>query len=1038
MIATRVEIAPGANPAAAPSTFTWTDAGKRRAKVDMGYTAGRDDEATQTEAGSFSATFDDRDGNLSPRNVLGQWYGSLAKGNPVRLLYDRVADPFTRTGSGSFGTTEDGFEWVNKSHGEYLSTTGTRGQIVNTGTNTASIELLDGVGSPDVEVVFSSVPSALTTTSNYRSGAVLRYTDNSNYIRAMVEFTPAGTITLWCQRVYLGSTVEVFGHTDTGLTYEANNTLIAKVRADGPYVMMKVWHIGNDEPDSWMAVGTDRALDSAGVGLIQWKANSDATYTAYVDNFEVTNILWQGSVPEWPKRWPDKSGVDAITPISAAGILRRLAQPRTAPVASPLLRQLSGENPAGYFPLEDASGATSASSAVSGLAAATVTDVTFQSEDTLPGAAGVAVLNTVGTSKITGRIKPINTSDGYAALWFFKMDTLPAGDVQMMEINCTGTVTRWVVGVNATAWTWKGYDRDNTLVVDNSALLGTVQAGKWVAFQLETNVSGGTVNAALIVHVVGSGAFGASSASYSGTATRTDRFTLTPVTASMAVGHLWFGDNDLPFVDGTFANVAYGWTGEAAADRIIRLCGEAGVPVYVLLGDTEPMGRQKSGKLVDLLRECEAADQGILYERGLALAYIPRMRRYNIPVSMALEWKGTFSEPPEPLDDDQRLRNSWTVSRTDGGSATVTDEDSVELNGLWDDSTTINIETDARLVDFAGWFVSMGTADYLRWPRVTIDLFAHPELIGAWLACRVGSRITVANPPSQIAGEVIDLVIEGINATIGLTKWELELACSPAAPWQIGTFDSTGRLYDVDSVTQIDLSPNDEWCPVITADQLGFWSWKDAPYPILAAGQHNIVMGMSRPNSIAIADGTFEVGVDSSWYWTSGSTVDLVTNDSVYGSNCAMLTVGGSPSFSGVRNSYRVGVEPGQTVQAVAWVKCSTARDVVLNVDFWTAYSGGSGVSSLAGTVSVAANTWTEVTVTGVVPATATHLEYGPTLLSSPANGTTLKFVNIDIARTDELNNRQLATLIRATDGFSKAMPAGSAFRVATPARYGL
>lgn len=1040
---TRIEIAPGANPAASPSTFVWADAGKRRAKVDIVTTAGRDDEASQVETGSLSATFDDRDGSLSPRNVMGKWYGLLSNGTPARLLLDRATDDMTRAApvSGGFGVTAQGFTWVTRSNPGYLSNDGTRGVIANSGTNTATIEVLSDAGSSDVEITWSTALPVMPTGGSFRSAAVVRYTDNNNYARLMTEFQADGTITVWAQRVYAGSTAEVFPHISTGLTYEALNTVLTKVRADGPYLMIKCWHFATPEPDTWHAVGTDSDLDAPGVGLMQWKSNTNVgAFTAYIDSVTVTNILWQGAVPEWPPRWPDKSGKDSITPIAASGILRRLTQ-GSSPLISPLRRQLLGQSPFTYFPLEDSSGAATAGSAVSRQQPAKITDVTFAGDSTLPGAATTAILNTATTSRISGRISGTPTADGYAALFFFKLDSLPVGESPIMEIRASGRITRWLIYLNTTAFGYKGYDRDGVLVVDNTAAYGTFSPLKWSAFQLETNVSGGSTTSTLIIHNVGSGTFGASNAVYTGTASTLTDFAIFAATDNMSAGHLWFGDNDLPFVDATFALVADGYQGEPAGDRIARLCAENGVPVWVLSGSTEPMGRQRVMKLVELLRECEAADQGVLYERGLSLAYIPRVRRYNVPVAMALAWPGLFDEPPEPQDDDQRLRNQWTVTRVDGSSATVSDEESIEADGLYDDSAELNIELDARLPDFAGWFVGLGTSKYLRWPRISLNFMAHPELIGAWLGVRVGSRITISDPPSQIAGETIDLIVEGINQTLNLYAWTVELACSPAQPWQIGTYDNAGRVYDVASVTEFDLDPDDTWASVISPDLFGSWSVDDVPYEILAAGQHNRVIGMSRFHSIARADGTFAAGQPGTdgWYVVGGASGTPGTDpDRAYGYGpSATATVAGSPSQLIIRNAtYRPDAAPGQAFEASAAVKRSTAGNVTITID----YINGSGAwfASTTATFAVAADTWTYVAVNGTAPAGTAFLEYGPTLGGSPANGVVLKAHNIDILRTDELNRRQLATLERGIDGFAKAMPFGSSFRAANPARYGL
>lgn len=1045
---TRIEIAPGANPAAAPSTFAWESAGRRRAAADIAITTGRDDEATQTEAGSMTTTMDDRGGDLSPRNVLGKWYGQLSNGTPVRVLLDRAEDDFA-TGvvtSGGLGVTDQGFAWASQTSGGYLSNDGTRGVFTSPDVNTAATTILQQTGSPDVEIVWSTRVPVVPTGDSFRSGALARYADSSNYLRPFIRFEPGGTISAWVQRRYQGATTEVAAAVGTGVTYVAGDTVHAKLRVDGPYVMLKAWKgsIEADEPDSWALVGTDNTLDAAGVGLMFWRPNNNAgAYTAYVSYYSVTNILWQGAIPEWPKRWPDKSGVDATTPIAAAGVLRRLQQGKS-PLVSPLRRQLLGQPYMSYFPLEDDSGATVAASAVSRQSAATVVDVSFAGEGTLAGSATAAVMNTQASSRISGPIASRVTTDGYAAMWFFKLETLPAAEFPLMELRATGTVTRWLIYLNGTAYGIKGYDRDGGVVVDTANAFG-MDPTKWVAMQLETNVSGGTVNWALITHAADATAFFASSGSYSGSAPSLTSFTMTAPTNNTAAAHLWFGDNDLPFVDGTFAQVANGYRGELAGARIARLCAENGVPAWVLSGSTEPMGRQKVAKLVELLRECEAADQGILYERGLALAYIPRVRRYNIKPSMALSWPGLFDEPPEPQDDDQRLRNQWTVTRTDGSSATVSDEDSIEADGLYDDAIELNIRDDERLLDFAGWFTSLGTAKYLRWPRITINFMAHPELIGQWLGVRVGSRITIADPPSQIAGEVIDLVVEGINTTINLYKWTVEIACAPAQPWQIGTYDDEVIRYDVDSYTEIPLNSTATWCPVICRDRMGFWSWVDPPYEVSIAGQANRVIGMSRPDSAAIADGSMMAGTPGpdGWYalQSGGSNfTPSVVSDRAFGSGYSIAaTVTGSPAQLIIRNgTYRPVAVPGQTYEVSAWVKRSAAGNVTLTLDYLNSSAAWFALSSTV--VAVAADTWTYVTFTATVPAGTAFLEYGPTLGGSPAAGTTVKVHNIDIIRTDTRNSRQLALLQRGIDGFVKSLPPGEDFRIRSQSqgRYGI
>ena len=149
---------------------------------------------------------------------------------------------------------------------------------------------------------------------------------------------------------------------------------------------MKAWTgARSDEPDAWHVSTQDDYAEGSAAGLFIWRQNSNAgTYTIYVDDFELTNTLWVGSVPEWAPRWPDKSGADIVAPITGAGVMRGLSSTEAPLVESPLRRQ-QGSLPYAsiYAPLEDESGATSAGAGIAWGRRGNVYDVTFAGDDTL-------------------------------------------------------------------------------------------------------------------------------------------------------------------------------------------------------------------------------------------------------------------------------------------------------------------------------------------------------------------------------------------------------------------------------------------------------------------------------------------------------------------------------------------------------------------------------------------------------------------------------------------------------------------------------
>lgn len=800
-----VELAPGANPAGDSADFDWQSAGSRRTAADIVITAGRDDEASVVQAGSLTLQMDDRDGHLSPRNALGQWYGQLSRGAPLRVVWPRTTDDFTRSAvSGGWGTNSDGFDWFTvPAATSYMSTDGTRAAYTLP-FNVAAINRLLDAGSLDVDIVWSFTCPVMPTGAAHVTAAVMRWTSNTDYIRAHVELLPAGTVNIKVSSTQDGSTVDLIAGTPI-TTASAGTKIWGRARAEGNRILIKTW-TGNrgDEPDVWHGSTTDNRCEGSQVGLLLWRLNSNAgTFTAYVDDFEVINILWSGNVPEWAPRWPDKSGRDAVAPISAAGVLRRLQQ-AGATVRSPLRAQLSPLTYAsGYLPLEDGPDATDPASGIPWGLKGRSADVTFAGNDTLPGSDPCIVLN----SEISANVKLTASgggTSGWSAMCLFRCPSTPPSERTLMEINTSGTAVRWQVYADGAAYGFRAYDQSDTLIANNSGLFAGVVPTEWVAIQIETAVSAGTVSVALLWHQVGASGTFVVTDTYAGTPGRINNIVVRALTNQMALAHLWIGDEDLPFVNPGFRAVANGWAGEQAGARIARLAEESGTPVLVLSGDTEQMGPQRSGAVMDLFRECEAADLGTLFERGNVLAYRPRARRYSPPVAMALDWSlGHLAAPPQPQDDDQRLANYVTVARTSGSSAVAQDQDSIDREGVFDNSRTINIYDDERLQEFADWLLHLGTADNLRWPRINIDLVAHPELIPAWLGCTIGSRITIANPPAQISGEVIDLIIEGYSQTINVDRWDVELSCSPAQPWAIGQYDSSTSLWQLRSTTTV-------------------------------------------------------------------------------------------------------------------------------------------------------------------------------------------------------------------------------------------
>lgn len=351
----------------------------------------------------------------------------------------------------------------------------------------------------------------------------------------------------------------------------------------------------------------------------------------------------------------------------------------------------------------------------------------------------------------------------------------------------------------------EGYDSANTLIINESfSNSDTYGPGRWFRFDFSAQQNGGNVDFhAGWVEVDGTG--GAWDWSEPGTVGLVERFDTEfgADFSGMKIGHLSvFPSSDLNVWGGS----DNGYGGELTGHRIARLGSEENVPLTAGYADTA-MGAQRPGSLLSLLAECEAADGGVLYEdrERIALHYRSRQSYYNRPVALTLDYTadGHVAPPLEPVDDDQRVRNDRTVTRTGGSSARAVDETSAlsvqapPLGvGPYDDSRTLNVRYDSQVEPIAQWSLYLGTWDEARYPTVHINLAAAPSLIPDVLALDIGDRIQITNPPDWLPPGPIDLTIEGYTEVIGHPNdWDIILNCSPAGPWAVGVLDdvTTGR-----------------------------------------------------------------------------------------------------------------------------------------------------------------------------------------------------------------------------------------------------
>jgi hypothetical protein len=277
------------------------------------------------------------------------------------------------------------------------------------------------------------------------------------------------------------------------------------------------------------------------------------------------------------------------------------------------------------------------------------------------------------------------------------------------------------------------------------------------------------------------------------TITRATAVTIAPDgdVSDLILGHITVQNQVTEFVEDLDPFNAYDY--ELSTDRLQRLCDENGVALTITGTSTVRMGPQPLGELVPLLRECEAADQGLLYD-GLTngLSYVTGSQRVNAAAAFTLDAAVGEPDGVDPVDDDQRTRNRVTAKREAGGEATHQDdagELGTEAVGVYDESIEVNTAFPDDLIDYASRAVALGTLPGYRYPRLSLALHRNPDRIADWLDTELSDRVDVTNIDdvrTQHPAGTVSLLLEGYSQRIDQYLWDVQMNTSPYEPMRAG------------------------------------------------------------------------------------------------------------------------------------------------------------------------------------------------------------------------------------------------------------
>ncbi|MFP3902389.1 MAG: hypothetical protein ACLFXM_16150 [Acidimicrobiia bacterium] len=819
----RVEIAPGGNPAD-PTTWQWEDiTSRRRQDPPIVVSRGRRDEGARVAPTSISTTLDNRDGRFSRHNPLSSYYGRLHLGTPLRVLRRGTPSLLLNGEAGARASTPDHaslditgdidvraeltpVEWhrhrvnlVNKwgdvtadrSWDFYLWSDDAGGRLAfiwqEAGGTFHDVGSFHGDGTPAV------VPVARGTLA----------------VRATLDVDDGAGA--WLVRFYTGPSIdgpwEQLGSdrtatpttdirdTTTEVAVGHANLEALEGRAHRAQVRDGIGGTVVADPDfTAQEPGATSFVDSAGR---TWSVDGDA---------EIADLYPRatGFVVEWPPR-RDQSGRDRTVAIKAAGPLRRLGQGQGALRSSLRRLVLAPINEArilGYWPMEDGQDTTRAASATPNASSMHVSDsVEFAVDGDHPGSDALA--NVAGdTPAGWSAVIHDGPTDEWAVDIFWRIPT-PASSpgTPLFTVRTTGSIINtWVVRVDSTSMRLQGLALGGLPLVSRDQVIGTDLFpdiyGAWAWARLDLAQDGSDIDYRLswatVVNPAGT---------FAGF---TDTLAGTDLGRPSAVANLYEAPADgiswghlVVTTDtevGWLAPADRGWTGERAHERIDRLCNEERIPHAVHGTASEPMGPQAASPILDLLREAEAVDGGVLYEDEAArLAYLTREGRYN--QAPALELTGEhLAAPPEPTDDDAGLVNDVTVKREGGSSARAVDDESVAEEGRYEHEVTVNAESDGRLHHLAHWRKHLGTTRELRWPRLDLKLHDDVELIDPWGDFPLGGRVTVDHEFAELPGTTVDVLVDGSTERMDRTRWAVELTATPARPWDVGVLGDEADL----------------------------------------------------------------------------------------------------------------------------------------------------------------------------------------------------------------------------------------------------
>ena len=846
-------------------------------------TRGRGEENTQGNPAKCSFVLDNRNGDYVLDNPSGAWYGYLTRNVPHRASVDAV-DPYLYI-PGGVGT----------------ATTPDSASLSLTGDLTILIDLWLPDWGAATDLIGKWVP-----TGNQRSFVVYIYNNQLNF-----AWSHDGTST------YLYATSDVFpwqyGRYSLAITYDYDNGaggreynfyysttpgLAGPWTALGPTVTggtpattydgTAPLFLGDGESLArfYGRIFEAKLLSGAVLGSGTEVANPDFTAqsggtSSFDDDAGNTwtvngtasivdrDWLFHGQIPAFPPEW-DETGNDSVVPVASVDLQRRVERvSKNKPAKSAYYRGCNSPvapitNLVAYWPFEDGSEATDIAAGIEGGHPMAINGDPSLASNTEAFLCSAALPEITDSTSFGGPVSYYASTDDVQV--FFLL-SVPEGGVstagRLMVLLTSGAVSRWELSLSTGGdLTIVGKDSVGSTLYTDTGVFGLNGKSVRVGIHLSKSGSDTDVTMSTLEPQSNTGyyASGTLSSYLTGACTWV---AVNPDTANAkcVIGHITVQSS----VTGTFDFYAilaahYGSAGddETAGSRISRIASEDDLPIRFsgYWVDSFPMGAQRVGSALDLIRECEVTDGGIFASRKDEARFMYRTRHSMEaqPPRLTLSYTDSEMSPPfSPITDDQGAVNKLTLSRKGGASYTYEDTDSSADPedggiGLYEQAYAVSLEYDYDVRQQCRWRVHLGAEKGPRAPQVVVDLSrsaitGDAALLRNVIDTDLGDRLVITDPPSNYRPDDIDLLVVGISETVDQFRRVITFVCVPERPYHTARF-SEARFYSLG--TTLNGAHNSTTTSLSVYTPTGdVWTDSDGDFDILVSGERMTVTAVT-------------------------------------------------------------------------------------------------------------------------------------------------------------------------------------------------